>query len=145
MKYIDMSYEDNSKILEQIISNQKQFFDKIGIGYKKNTDEASSSMMTGNEEKPRSYAEVVKDSTNEEGIECQPEQPIPKEGPTERQDLRRTTPSFVPRYGHFFYGYCFTCGRFGHKIVNCFQRRKLKQGITLQASDGHSTTTYLVP
>ena len=102
-------------------------------------------MTIGNEEKPRSYAKVVKDSPNEEEIECQPEQPIPKEGPTKRQDIRRTTPSFVSRYGHFFNGYCFTCGKFGHKVVNCFQRRNLKQGITLQASDGHSTITDLVP
>ena len=65
-------------------------------------------MMTGNEEKPRSYAEVVKDSTNEEEIECQLEQPIPKGRPTKRQDLIRTTPSSAPRYGYLFYGYCFT-------------------------------------
>ena len=80
MKYIGKSYDNSSKILEQIISNQKPFFDKTGIGYKQNTDEVSSSIMTGNEEKPRSYAEVVKDSPNEEEIECQTKQPIPKEG-----------------------------------------------------------------
>ena len=79
---IGKSYENNSKILEQIISNQKPFFDKTGIGYKKNTDEPSISMMTGNEENPRSYAEVVKDYTNEEDIKYQQEQPISKGGPT---------------------------------------------------------------
>ena len=36
--------------------------------------------MIGNKEKPRSYAKVVEDSTNEEEIECQLEQPIPKGG-----------------------------------------------------------------
>ena len=70
-------------------------------------------MMTGNEEKPIIYAEVVKDSTNEEDIECQPEQPLSKGGPRERQDLRKEPPSYVPRYEYFFYGHCFTCGRFG--------------------------------
>ena len=81
---------------------------------------------TGNEEKPRSYVEVVKDSTNEEEIECHPKQPLSEVGPTERPDLRRTAPSSVPRYGHFFYGYCFTCGKFEHKVVNCFQRRNFE-------------------
>ena len=69
-KYISKNYENNSKILEEIISNQKPFFDKTDIGYKKNTNEASSSMLTDNEKKTRSYAEFVKDSTNEEEIEC---------------------------------------------------------------------------
>ena len=45
-KNIDKSYENNSKILEQIIRNQNPFFDKTDIGYKKNIDEASSSMMS---------------------------------------------------------------------------------------------------
>ena len=55
-KDISKSYENSSKILEQIISNQKPFFDKTGIGYKQNTDEASSSTTTSNEENPGSYA-----------------------------------------------------------------------------------------
>ena len=33
-------------------------------------------MMTGNEEKARSYAKVVKDYKNEEETECQLEQPL---------------------------------------------------------------------
>ena len=65
-KDISKSYENNSKILEQIISNQNPFFDKTSIGYKQNINEASSLMTTCNEEKPRSYAKVVKDSTNED-------------------------------------------------------------------------------
>ena len=122
MKYITKGYENNSKFLEQIINNQKPFFDKTGIGYKKNTNEASCLILTDNEKKPRSYAEVVKDSKNEEEIERQPKQPLSKGGPAERPDLRRAPPSYVPKYGYFFYGHCFTCGRFGHKVVNCFKR-----------------------
>ena len=36
-KDIAKGYENSSKVLEQIISNQKSFFDKTGIGYKQNT------------------------------------------------------------------------------------------------------------
>ena len=82
-------------------------------------------MLKYNKNKPRSYAEVVKDYTNEEEIECQLEQPLSEEGLTERPDLIKAPPSYVPRYGYFFYGHYFTCGRFGHKAVNYFQRRTL--------------------
>ena len=85
MKDIAKSYENSSKVLENIISNQNPFFNKTSIGYKQNTDEYSSSMMIGNEEKPRSYVEVVKASSNEEEIKCQPEQSMPKGGPTENK------------------------------------------------------------
>ena len=71
-KDIAKGYDNSSKVLEQIISNQKSFFDKTGIGYKQNTNEASSSMLTDNEKKPKRYAEVVKDYKNEEEIECHP-------------------------------------------------------------------------
>ena len=126
MKDIAKGYDNSSKVLEQIISNQKSFFDKTGIGYKQNTNEASSSMLTDNEKKPRRYAEVVKDSKNEEEIERQPEQPVLEKGPAERSDHRKAPPPYIPRYGYFFYGHCFTCGRFGHKAVNCFQRRNFE-------------------
>jgi hypothetical protein len=36
-----------------------------------------------------------------------------------RQKFRRTTPqirSFNPRYANLFYGYCFYCTNFGHKV-----------------------------
>ena len=80
-------------------------------------------MLTDNKKKPRRYAKVVKDYKNEEEIECQLEKPLSKEGPPERPDLRKSPPPYVPRYGYFFYGHCFTCEKFGHKVVNCIRRR----------------------
>ena len=80
-------------------------------------------MLTDNEKKARRYAEVVKDYKNEEEIERQPEQPVSKEGPAERLDLRKAPSPYIPRYGYLFYGNFFTCGRFGQKAINCFQRR----------------------
>ena len=126
MKYITKGYENGSKVLEQIIGNQNPFFDKTGIGYKHNTNESLSSMLTDNEKKTRRYAKFVKDYKNEEEIKCQPEQPVSKEAPAERPDLRKAPPPYILRYGYFFYGHCFTCRRFGHKVVNCFQRRNFE-------------------
>ena len=105
-------------------------------------------MTTGNEEKPRSYTEVVKHSTDEDEIKFQPKQSIPKGESSKRRDIRRTAPPFVPRFRPFFYGSCFTCGKFappfvprfrpffhgscftcgkiGHKAVNYFQRRNFE-------------------
>jgi hypothetical protein len=39
-----------------------------------------------------------------------------------RKEFRRTTPqrrSFTPRYVNFFYGHCFYCTNFGHKVADC--------------------------
>jgi hypothetical protein len=39
-----------------------------------------------------------------------------------RNEYRTTTSqriSFTPRYQSLFYGYCFTCNKFGHKFVDC--------------------------
>ena len=83
-------------------------------------------MLTYNKKKPRRYAKVVKDYKNEEEIESHPEQPLSEEGLVERPDLRKEPPPDVPRYVFFFYGNLFTCGRFGHKVVNYFQRIKFE-------------------
>jgi hypothetical protein len=57
--------------LDEITCNQKSFYDKFGLGYKQNNiDEGSSSMMTGNEAKKRSYADTIKGSIKKE--ECKP-------------------------------------------------------------------------
>jgi hypothetical protein len=39
-----------------------------------------------------------------------------------RKKFRRTTPqrrSFTPRYENLFYGHCFNCTKFGHKVAYC--------------------------
>jgi hypothetical protein len=98
-----------------------------------------------NEEKPKTYAEVIKGSMKKE--ECKPlKKNIPEVQKTQEEDyrrrsstfkpqrslnhdhdhprkeFRRTTPqriSFTPRYVNFFYGHCFYCTNFGHKVADC--------------------------
>jgi hypothetical protein len=98
-----------------------------------------------NEEKPKTYAEVIKGSMKKE--ECNPlKKNIPEVQKTQEEDyrrrsstfkpqrslnhdhdqprkeFRRTTPqrrSFTPRYVNLFYGHCFYCTNFGHKVADC--------------------------
>ena len=57
----------STKILDEIICNKKPFYDKYGLGYKQNNiDEGLRSMMIGNEEDQRSYADTIKGSIKKE-------------------------------------------------------------------------------
>jgi hypothetical protein len=49
-----------------------------------------------------------------------------------RHDFRRTTSqriSFTPRYESFFYGHCFICINFRHKVADCRAFRRNGQAI----------------
>jgi hypothetical protein len=98
-----------------------------------------------NEEKPKTYVEVIKIFMKKE--ECKPlNKNIPEVQKTQEEDYKRTsstfTPqrnliddhdqprkefirtkpkirSFIPRYVNLFYGHCFYCTNFGHKVANC--------------------------
>jgi hypothetical protein len=99
-----------------------------------------------NEEKRKSYAEVIKrrnhgnqesknneynrdtsskrPSTFKQKIICNHDEGINRREDHDqpRKEFRRTTPqrtTFTPRYENFFYGHCFICTNFGHKAVDC--------------------------
>ena len=66
-KDIQLNFGNNTKILDEIIYNKQLFYDKFGIGYKKNNiDEGSNSMMIGNEAEQRNYADTIKGSIKKE-------------------------------------------------------------------------------
>jgi hypothetical protein len=70
-KDIQLIFGNSTKMLDEIICDQKPFYEKHVIGYKQtNNDEGSSSMMTRNEEEKRSYAYTIKGSIKKE--ECKP-------------------------------------------------------------------------
>jgi hypothetical protein len=97
-----------------------------------------------NEEKSKSYAEVLKgrnhgqpeskkndrDTSSRRPSTFKPQRSFNQnEGINRREDhdqprqeFRRTTPqrrSFTPRYVNLFYGHCFYCTNFGHKVADC--------------------------
>jgi hypothetical protein len=52
-----------------------------------------------------------------------------------RHEFRSTTSqrrTFSPRYQYLFYGYCFTCNNFVHKVVDC-----ISYGINVQVRDDY--------
>jgi hypothetical protein len=128
-----------SQVLENILNSQRPYSDKSGLGYKNVHFEEGSSSMT-KEIEQKSYAKVLKGRNHGQQESERNEYIRPStfrqqrsfnhcEGNNQREDhdqprqeFRRTTPqrrSFTPRYVSFFYGHCFTCTNFGHKVVDC--------------------------
>jgi hypothetical protein len=159
--------EDCEKLEEEVVTLRVKV-----VKLNKNTEERESSTSSvkkvegkcyrllerKNEEKDKSYAEVIKGPIKKE--ECEPSKKnIPEMKKTQEEDykrdgyqrrpstfryqrsfnhcegnniredhdqprheFRRTTSqrrSFTPRYQSLFYGHCFTCNNFGHKVVDC--------------------------
>ena len=94
------NYANSSRALEELINNQRSYNDKTCIGYK---EEEAGPSTTKYNEPMRSDMHV--DFTGQDSQE-QPCKTIP----------RRRFPS---SYQQSFYGYCYSCGKFGHKVVEC--------------------------
>jgi hypothetical protein len=132
-KYNQLNFGNHTKILDETIFNQKPFYEKSRLGYKKNNiNEGSSSMMTGNEEDQISYLDTIKGSIKKE--EWKPlkedirkleiknnreeghafrgtwnQKPKMKKIQDEDHDFIRTTPTRIPptpRYQNIFLGLC---------------------------------------
>jgi hypothetical protein len=89
-----------------------------------------------NEENRKSYAKVLK-GRNHGQPECKktnkytssrtpsmfkPQRIFNHDHDQSMQKFRRTTPqrrSFTSRYANLFYGHCFYCTNFGHKVADC--------------------------
>ena len=93
---------DISKILKQIISNQRPTNDKAGIGYKFEVTNASTSTST------------EKVGTDVKNISNQMESVKQKKNQTSIVHRR-----IYDRYQNNFNGYCFFCYKYGHKAAFC--------------------------
>jgi hypothetical protein len=132
-----------SKELTIILNQQRNPKLKVGLGY----EEGSSSGQLRNKEPIK----FVKSSTNDnnkpaetkednqpprrskekgartESVE-QGNNTLPTQG-NHQYGRNRFSQRRQPfsRYKEFFYGYCFYCSNFGHKVVNCFLRLRHEQ------------------
>jgi hypothetical protein len=129
--------QNNSKVLDDIISSQKPHHNKSGLGYNQ-TKNGSSSKTTKQETYPKIYAETIKGDRKtykEDYMDIPPSRRFvfqnqrPKKTDRPQEDgrfirvphFRRTS---TPRYQTIFFGLCYACNNFGHKTMNCRANNK---------------------
>jgi hypothetical protein len=124
--------QNNSKVLNDIISSQKPHHEKSELGYNRK-EKGSSSKTTEQETSPKSYAETIKmdrkvykenyrDTPLTRRFKFQNQQLTETNMPQEEEGFIRVPPfriSSTPRYQTMFFGLCYACNNFGHKVVNC--------------------------
>jgi hypothetical protein len=101
----------------------------------KNEEKHSRLLKKKNEENRKSYAEVLKgmnhgqpkskkiveDTSSRRPSVCKPQRSFNHDHDQSKKKFKRTTTkriSVTPRYANFFYGHCFYCTNFGHKVAN---------------------------
>jgi hypothetical protein len=101
-----------------------------------NEEKHSTLLEKKNEENRKSYAEVLKGRNHgqpksKKTIEdtfsripsmFKPQKDFNHDHDQSKKKSRRTMPqrrSFTPRYENLFYGHCFHCTNFGHKVSDC--------------------------
>jgi hypothetical protein len=127
--------QNSSKVLDDIINSKKSHLDKSRLGY--NEIEKGSSSKTIEQEKiPKIYTETIKgdmkiykedyrDTPPSKIFKFQNQQqtyrPQEEEGLIRAPPFRRYT---TLRYQTIFFGLCYACNNFGHKVVNCRANNK---------------------
>jgi hypothetical protein len=115
-------FENNSKILNDILNNQRPSSNKLGLGYDQNIfDKGSNTTTQKSNKSPNSYATTLQSSFKKEErkINTDSNQKYAlhsKENEYRRNTTTRRTPP--KRYQHLFLGYYFSCNNFGHKALH---------------------------
>jgi hypothetical protein len=111
-----------------------------------NEEKHSRLLEKKNEENRKSYAEVLKgrnhgqpeskktieDTSSRRPSMFKPQRSFNHDHDQSRKKFRRTMPqrrSFTPRYANLFYGHCFYCTNFGHKVADCRDYKRNVQAI----------------
>jgi hypothetical protein len=128
-----LKFGKSTEILDNILSFQRSLFIKTGLGYdnKQNTIEGDASIKVTNpskkenEENPKSYDNILKGSTNNEGNNTKGNDDQQKHDyshKNNKNDFKRVVPPrrpFTNWYQNIFLGHCFSCNNFGHKEIDC--------------------------
>jgi myosin heavy subunit len=116
--------------------NKKVEETKTSTSVVENEEKHSTLLEKKNEENRKSYAEVLKgrnhgqpeskktieDTSSRIPSMFKPQKSFNHDHDQSKKKFRRTTPqrrSFTPRYENLFYGHCFYCTNFGHKVADC--------------------------
>jgi hypothetical protein len=146
--------EEVEKLEEEVVTlrskivklNKKAEETKTSTSVVENEDKHSRLLKNKNEEKRKSYAEALKGrkhgkpkskKTNKDTSSRIPsmfktQTSFNHDHDQSRQEFISTTPqriSFTPRYVNFFYGHCFYCTNFGHKVAYCWDYKINVQAI----------------
>jgi hypothetical protein len=106
-----------------------------------NEEKQSTLLENKNEENRKSYAEVIKgrnhgqpeskktteDTSSRIPSMFKPQRSFNHDHDKSKKKFRRTAPqrrSSTPRYENLFYGHCFYCTNFGHKVADCRDYRR---------------------
>ena len=145
-KFFQNKYENSSKILDEIITAQRNPSNKNGLGYSKRENQVG----------PKSYAATLRSTVKKEEEEkirnahnsIRPLPPIKKE-------LKITLKKiYQNRYPYIFLGYCFACSNFGHKAVSyrVYEKKRLNgknynfknnQTVSQAKSRNYKSSTHL--
>jgi hypothetical protein len=112
-----LKFEKSTETLNEILSFQRSPFIKTGLGYDENQNTP--------EENPKSYANILKGSINNESNSRKgndDQQILDSSHKNNKNESRRVVPPrrpFTNRYQNLFLGYCFSCNNFGHKAIDC--------------------------
>jgi hypothetical protein len=146
--------QNSSQVLDDIINSQKSYLDKSRPGYNQ-TEKGSSSKTTEKETNPKSYAETIKGDkmiykedymdTPPRRFKFQNQQQIDR--PQEEEGFIRAPPfireppfirSSTTRYQTIFFGLCYACNNFGHKVVNCIANNRNNNYFESHTQRGYS-------
>ena len=132
LSWIELKFEKSIEILDDIINCQSSPNIRIGLGSNKNQKAFKENSKTSttkppkkvNEEKPKSYVDVLKSSIKNEGNKKK-ENDVSQKHDLPHKDNDEFRRSFTPKWPcltwhqNSFFGYCFSCNHFGHKAIDC--------------------------
>jgi septal ring factor EnvC (AmiA/AmiB activator) len=145
MKSQIMKKEEEVENLEEEVVTLRVKIDKLNkkveetetsTSVVENEEKHSTLLEKKNEENRKSYAEVLKgrnhgqpesrktieDTSSRIPSMFKPQKSFNHDHDQSKKKFRRTMPqriSFTPRYENLFYGHCFYCTNFGHKVADC--------------------------
>jgi hypothetical protein len=142
--------QNNSKVLNDIISSQKPHRDKSILGYNQK-EKGSRSKTTKQETYPKIYAETIKggrkvykenyrDTPPPRIFKFQNQRPIETDRPQEEEGFIRVPPfriSSTPMYQTIFFCLCYACNNFGHKVVNCRAKNRNIKNFEIHTQKGY--------
>ena len=133
-----------------LLTVKKSYLDKSGLGYNQ-TEKGSSSKTIEQETNPKIYAERIKgdkriykeyykDTPPPRRFRFHNQRPTETDNSQEEEGFIRAPPfrrSSTLRYQTIFFGLCYACNNFGHKVVNFISNGRNINNFEIHAQNGY--------